>query len=374
MGRTNPWLVLAGGGTGGHLYPGLAVAEAMRHTSPGLRVTLFGTLRPIDQQVADAWKCELVRQPIQPFPRQPWRWPAFLKNWRQSLRMAKERFAESPPSFVLGLGGFGAVPSLMAAHKAGVPTALFNPDAQPGRANRFLTRYVDEVFVQWPVTARQFIGIRATVRITGCPVRRRIVEASREEGVSAFGLDSDKFTLLITGASQGAHSINQTCVRLARFFSETKEWQLLHLTGPTDLEDVRSAYKAHRVSAHVAAYTEQMPDALAAADLVISRAGASTLGELTVRGLPSILLPYPYDRRRHQSANAQVLSHEHAALIVEDQCNPERNAGPLREALYDVMRSEERRRRMGQAALALGRTDAAERIAERLLDLAGLTD
>ncbi len=361
--------MIAGGGTGGHLYPGLAVAESIRSYQPDFEVTVFGTPRAIDRKLTEARDYELLAQDVQAFPRKPWQWPAFLGGWFRSVKQARQRFEERRPAMILGLGGYAAGPPVVVAAKMGIPSAIFNPDAVPGRANRTLGPRVDRVFVQWDCTADQFRKARRVV-CTGCPIRPAFAAATREQGCKALKLDPDRPTVLITGASQGAHSINATMMELFDLWRVATDWQVIHLTGPADLETCRKQYKVNGVDCRAYAYTEHMAFCMAAADLVVSRAGASTLAEITAMSLPSILMPYPFDRKKHQLANAKVLVDEGAAVLVEDVNDAQANADRLRGELRDLMRSDESRRRMARAAGAIGRTDAADTIAEQLLEMA----
>jgi UDP-N-acetylglucosamine--N-acetylmuramyl-(pentapeptide) pyrophosphoryl-undecaprenol N-acetylglucosamine transferase len=369
MASHKPWFVIAGGGTGGHLYPGLAVAGSIQSLQPDFEVSVFGTSRPIDRKLTEPRGYELVSQDVQAFPSRPWQWPGFLAAWFRSVKRARERFIKRPPAMVLGLGGYAAGPPVVAAAKLGIPTAIFNPDAVPGRANRRLGSRVDRIFVQWDKTADYFPKAH-TVVCTGCPVRPVFATATREQGCRAIKLDPDRNTLLVTGASQGAHSINATIMELFDLWRVAEGWQIIHLTGPSDLEMCREKYKENGIDARVFAYTEHMAYCMAAADLVISRAGASTLAEITAMSLPSILMPYPFDRKRHQNANAKILVDEGAAILVEDANDPKVNASRLRDELRDLMRSDESRRRMARSAGALGRIDAAETIASQLFEMA----
>jgi UDP-N-acetylglucosamine--N-acetylmuramyl-(pentapeptide) pyrophosphoryl-undecaprenol N-acetylglucosamine transferase len=173
--------------------------------------------------------------------------------------------------------------------------------------------------------------------------------------------------LLVTGASQGARTVNRVMQRVwPEFAGRHPEWQLLHLSGPLDEEETRRAYADAGAVAHVLAFTHEMWLALAAADAVVSRAGASTLAELTALGLPAVLLPYPYHRDRHQHANARVLVDAGAAVMVEDRLEPELNRGPVTEAL-ERMADPAVRERMAGASRGLGRSDAAERVAEWMI-------
>jgi UDP-N-acetylglucosamine--N-acetylmuramyl-(pentapeptide) pyrophosphoryl-undecaprenol N-acetylglucosamine transferase len=268
---------------------------------------------------------------------------------------------------VLGLGGYAAGPAVVAARSLGIRTAILNPDAIPGRANRYLAKCADVVVLQWEQSQRHFPP-NTDCRAFGCPIRKEFVTAERAEGCRQFELDPNRPTLLVTGASQGARTINRAmCHVWPEFVAQHADWQLLHLSGPRDEQESRAAYAAADVPAHVLPFTHEMHLALAAADIVVSRAGASTLAELTVLGKPSILLPYPYHRDRHQHANAQVLVDAGAAIVLEDQLDPAANAGPLLEALSRLADAGVREP-MARAARGLARPNAAHDVAKWLTD------
>jgi UDP-N-acetylglucosamine--N-acetylmuramyl-(pentapeptide) pyrophosphoryl-undecaprenol N-acetylglucosamine transferase len=358
--------VFAGGGTGGHLFPGLAVADALVRRDPDARITFFTTTRPLDRQLLEPTDYRQVEQPVRPFTLHPLRLPGFWWNWRKSVQAARAYLRQSRPRAVLGLGGYAAGPAVVAARGLGIRTAILNPDAIPGRANRYLARHADLVILQWDVSRRHFPqGVNC--RTLGCPIRAGFAGADPAAGRRHFELDPDRLVLLVTGASQGARTLNQAMIRVwPAFRADHPDWQLLHVTGPADQAETRAAYSAANCSAQVVGFTPQMPLAIAAADLVVSRAGASTLAELTALGKPSILLPYPYHRDRHQHANAQVLVDQGAAVMLEDRLAPELNEHPLRAAL-DRLADSTVRQGMAQAALSLGRCSAADEVARWLL-------
>jgi UDP-N-acetylglucosamine--N-acetylmuramyl-(pentapeptide) pyrophosphoryl-undecaprenol N-acetylglucosamine transferase len=363
---TNTHFVFAGGGTGGHLFPGLAVAEAVRRRAPDARLSFFTTTRSLDRDLLTGTPYEQVPQPVQPLTLHPLRLPGFWWSWRQSVQAARARFRADPPRTVLGLGGYAAGPAVVAARALGIRTAILNPDAIPGRANRHLAQYADLVVLQWDVSRERFRpGTRCET--LGCPIRAAFADPDSAEGRRQFGLDPVRPVLLATGASQGAHTLNAALMAVwPAFHAAHPEWQLLHLTGPADEAEVRAAYAAAGSPAQVVSFTAGMPLALAAADLAVSRAGASTLAELTLLGKPSILLPYPYHRDRHQHANAGVLVDRGAAILLEDRLAPDLNAPPLRAAL-ESLAEPARRRQMAAAAGELGRRTAADDVAEWLL-------
>jgi UDP-N-acetylglucosamine--N-acetylmuramyl-(pentapeptide) pyrophosphoryl-undecaprenol N-acetylglucosamine transferase len=357
--------VFAGGGTGGHLFPGLAVANALRRSDSTARITFFTTQRQLDRELVGPTGFEQVEQPVRPFTLHPLRLPRFWWYWRRSVSDAQAYLRQHRPRAVLGLGGYAAGPPVVAARSLGIRTAILNPDAIPGRANRHLSRYADLVAMQWDVSRTHFpLGTRCET--LGCPIRAEFATADGAAGRRQFGLLADRPVLLVTGASQGAHTVNQVLLRVwPAFHAAHPEWQLLHLTGPADEAAVRAAYAAAGTPTQVVSFTHEMWLALAAADAVVSRAGASTLAELAALGKPSILLPYPYHRDRHQHANAQVLVDAGAAVVLEDYLWPEKNEPALREALAGLA-DQNVRRTMAAAAARLGRPMAADAVASWL--------
>lgn len=385
----SPSFCFAGGGTGGHLYPALAVAEAIRRRRPDARFTFFGSNRSIDSRILGQVKGETVCQVLDPLSLRPWRWPRIYSRFRSAKELCREHFIVDRPAMVVGTGGLASVPAVLAAAEMGIATAILNPDAVPGRANRYLASKVDAVFAQWDVT-RKFLS-RLNVIVCGCPVRPEFrppdsaggfvavgcemphfdSEARQSREINPFGLDQTRRTVLITGASQGARTINDAVVSIADRIAGLHNWQILHLTGEQDYERVRRRYAEIGASAVVIAYTDQMAAALADADVVISRAGASTLAELTAIGRPSILLPYPYHRDQHQLANARCLADAGAATIVRDSVDADKTGPALWAALEPLLSDDRRRATMARSAASIGRPDAAESIADRLLQMSG---
>jgi UDP-N-acetylglucosamine--N-acetylmuramyl-(pentapeptide) pyrophosphoryl-undecaprenol N-acetylglucosamine transferase len=369
----SPLFAFAGGGTGGHLYPAIAIASAIRRRVLRARFLFLGTERYMDERVLSGVDCELVRQTLPRISVAPWRWPGIVAGFRQSSKLCRLRFEKDRPAVVIGTGGLASVPAVREASRVGIPTVLLNPDAVPGRANRHLTAYTDVICAQWEETIAHFPR-GATVRVLGCPVRGAFNEATRKAGIERFGLDADRKTLLVTGASQGARTVNEAVIADIAFLEQFDDWQILHLAGDVDYQRVRAAYGGRSVRATVLPFTEHMAEALAASDLVISRAGASTLAEITAMGRPAILMPYPFHKDMHQLANARCLASAPggpAARIVHDAIDPAINAPVLREALESLMSSDRQRTAMAAAALRLGRGNAASDVAEEILSLAG---
>lgn len=366
-------IVFAGGGTGGHVYPLGCLAHAVRRLRPDARLTFVTTDRAIDGRVigklfgTDARGVAICPQVVRPLPRTFRESVGFLPAWRASVSACRSLFASDRPAAVIGSGGYGSGPAICAAATMGIRSAILNPDAIPGKANRYLARRAETVFVQWAIAAAH-LPATADVRLSGCPVRSAFMEASRSDGISRFGLNPAMRTLVITGASQGSRSINQAVVAGLTQWSSVPGWQMVHLAGPGEANEVRRVYTAASASAVVLEYTEDMAELLAAADLVVGRAGASTLAEITAVGVASVLMPYPYHRDGHQRANASVLEEAGAAEIVEDRIEPAANVDRLVAVVTRLMRDEETLDRMGRSAARLGRCDASKTIAEWLVD------
>jgi UDP-N-acetylglucosamine--N-acetylmuramyl-(pentapeptide) pyrophosphoryl-undecaprenol N-acetylglucosamine transferase len=352
------------------LYPGLAVAERLAQLLPDSKIVFACSNRPIDRRILDPLPYPVVPQPVRPIPRGPRGWGKFILTWVRSNLQAREIIRDLRPVAVLGLGGFAAAPLVRAAAKEGIPTGLLNPDAVPGRANRFLAKRVDVIFTQFDGTRDAFPPpLQEKIRCVGCPVRGGFSGAGRDEGVRHFALREDRKTLLVLGGSLGAESINAAIAALAGDLDELEEdWQLLHITGPekgrTPILSPTCPLK--RIQTCCLEYCDRMDLAYAAADMVLSRAGAGTVAELAAASTPAVLLPYPHHRDQHQHLNALALTDPGAALLVGDSIDPTANAEALRAVLLPLLRDSVRLEDMHRAARTVVTPDAAGEVASWL--------
>ena len=366
-------LLIAGGGTGGHLLPGIAVLEALEARGVRVDARFLVTQRRFDGEFLGKRGLIWQTQPVRPMTSRPWRWPGILQAWRESLHLAEKAILHHESEVVLGLGGFGSGPAGKTAAGLGVPLAVLNPDVLPGRANRFLQSRAERIFLQWERTAEHFKANAPTV-VTGTPLRKAALRGDRRAGIEFFDLDPNKKTLLITGASQGAMTINQAALALLEPLSEFAEtWQLLHLTGGLSFRKMQQTYRRTQsgVTCRVVEFVEEMALAWSVADLIVSRAGAGMVAEIAAAGLPAVFLPYPFHRDQHQRLNAKVLEEADAAVICKDKIAPRKNLECLWPVLADLMSDESRRNELGQNARKLGRPDAADTVAKHLLEIAG---
>lgn len=366
-------IIIAGGGTGGHLYPGIAVAEEFegRPLDGGVKIqkdniVFAGTEHGIEAKVIPRegypirfLRAEgLVGKSILKKAKASF---LFLLSIRDSLKIIRS----IKPDIVIGVGGYASVGMVLAAHFKGIPTMILEQNSVPGSANRFLSKFVDAIAVTYQESTDFFPHYKTY--LTGNPVRKGMLATDKEKAYSIFPIEKDRFTIFVFGGSSGARSINYFIVEALRHLTDLrKNIQFLHQTGQRDYDEVREAYLRLGFSGVVTPYIYQMAEAYAISDIVVSRAGATTLSEITITGKPSILIPYPYAAANHQEYNARKLEDMGAArLILEKDLNGEKLASSIRE-LYE---NKEMRIEMQKAALAFGRTDAAEKIVDLAMSL-----
>jgi UDP-N-acetylglucosamine--N-acetylmuramyl-(pentapeptide) pyrophosphoryl-undecaprenol N-acetylglucosamine transferase len=364
-------ILLAGGGTGGHLYPGIAVAEALRDIWPEVTPMFLCTNRPIDRTILEPTGFEFLIQPIVPPRRSIGGLLRFWKSWRETRDQVKQVLRERNPVACLGLGGYAAGVAVKMAAQRGLPAAILNPDVIPGKANQYLMESVQAVCCQFDATAAHVPeNQRAKLTTTGCPIRSDIQSLpSRESAAARLELDPMLRTLMVTGASQGAKTVNDA-VMGAVAGARLQGWQVLHLAGQKHADAVRKGYRSLSIPARVVDFTPAMADVWAVTDLAISRSGASTCAELTACGVPSVLIPYPFHKDMHQRANAQVLVDADAAVLLNDERDAKKNAAQLKPILESLLYDATRRQRMAQAARSLAHPDAAAKVARVLTELA----
>jgi len=357
----------AGGGTGGHIYPAIAIVEQIIKIEPQAKIHFFCSTRSIDSQILSKADFEYSQLPAKGFSARPGELIGFCTSFLQSYRIAKKIIIASQNAVVIGVGGFVAAPVCLAGHKLKVPVALLNVDIVPGRANKIIARWADEIFVQFKETSEYFAKSRAKVSIVGCPLRKGFANPEPEDAIEQLGLDKNKKILLITGASSGSASINEAvCMLLEKLNSFSGDWQIVHLTGSNDFEKVRQIYGRAQIGHKVLEYYDDMADLLSASDLVVGRSGAVSVAEYAAACLPSICMPYPYHKDMHQYLNAGKLVEAGAAIIVDDLPDAEERAQWLWEELEKLMKDDAKRQEMKEACTAVSNVGAALKIAERL--------
>jgi UDP-N-acetylglucosamine--N-acetylmuramyl-(pentapeptide) pyrophosphoryl-undecaprenol N-acetylglucosamine transferase len=358
--------IFAGGGTGGHLFPGVAVALELKHREPNARLLFVGSERELEQTILAHHKLEHRSLPVESLrelARHPWRFAT--RNWA-AWRAARQLMREERPSIVVGLGGYASAPLVWRASRARCPVVLLEQNVIPGRTTRWLSRSASLVCTSFAET-RARLPRGAKVEVTGNPVRREFTELTLQRAtVSAAPRE-----LLVLGGSQGADSLNEAVVAALRLVGDARSgWRVVHQTGARQVEATRRAYAERSIDAVVEPFFDDMLARYRAASLVVSRAGATTLAELACCGLPMILLPYPHAADDHQRANARVYADCGAATTVEHQSSIQATAAALASQLAALLCDEPRRTAMSIAARDVARPRATSTVADRLLELA----
>jgi UDP-N-acetylglucosamine--N-acetylmuramyl-(pentapeptide) pyrophosphoryl-undecaprenol N-acetylglucosamine transferase len=353
-----PFVAIACGGTGGHLFPGLAVAEQLMFRGCG--VALLISPKDIDQQAVKAASgMEILTLPAVGLQNR--NYFSFAASFVKSLFAARKFFRQRRPDAVLAMGGFTSAPPIFVAKDLGVKTFLHESNTIPGRANRLLSRFVDEAFVGFPEAAERLKTRKVT--LTGTPVRPQFQSQDAAKCRSALGLDPNRPTILVVGGSQGASGLNEMILSALPLLA-AKSWQWLHLTGAKDFEKVKAAYAASGINAVVKPFLAEMNLALDAATVAVSRAGASSLAEIAAMRLPALLVPFPAAADNHQFFNASAFEKTGAAKLLEQKTStPEKVAAILTE----MIENEAARSKMQSALAQWHAPKAAEQIADGIL-------
>ena len=356
----------AGGGTGGHIYPAIAVAEQIIEKDSSANIHFFCSGRSIDSQILS--KTNFSYTPLPAVGLSARQAIAFCSGFLKSFLQSKKIINSKGGGVVTGVGGFVAAPVCWAGYSLKQSVALINVDIHAGKANKLIGRLAGDIFVQFEDTIADFAGCKAKVHAVGCPMRKDFLNPQREKAVAELGIDKNKKTLLITGASSGSASINRAiCLLLDRLGKFADGWQIVHLTGTNNFEQTQVGYAWAKISHQVLAYYDDMANLLAVSDLVIGRSGAGGVAEYAAASVPSICLPYPYHGDKHQYLNAGKLVEADAAVIVDDVADDTQRAEKLWLELNKLMGNDLLRSQMAKNCEKVAKKDAASKIAERLL-------
>jgi len=359
-------IVISGGGTGGHIYPAIAIAREILKMEQEAEMLFIGGKGQRESRIIPEFGFNFVPIQVAGFPRRlSTRWfKVALKvpmGFIKSLMVLKN----FSPRIVIGTGGYVCGPVLLGASLLHIPILIQEQNAMPGVTNRIMGRWADEIHVPFPTAARFFAP--GKTRITANPVRPEIASASG--GRERLGLKEDKMTIALIGGSQGASSINAAAVEALKYLSDfSSDLQIIHQTGNSDFSDVKKAYDESPFENLVQPYFETMEDVYSATDLIVCRAGAMTLAEVTACGLPAVLIPYPFATGDHQTFNAQVLEKNGAAVMIR---NGELTGERLASVLASLIQDKERLLDMAKKSRSLGKPGSAREIAQAVLSIVG---
>jgi UDP-N-acetylglucosamine--N-acetylmuramyl-(pentapeptide) pyrophosphoryl-undecaprenol N-acetylglucosamine transferase len=353
-------VIIAGGGTGGHIYPGIAIAQEFRRRRSDTRVTFVGTARGLEAKIVPREGFDLELIEVAALKR-----VGFGSRIRALLLLPKSFLAarslikKARPQIVIGVGGYASGPVVLMASLMGIPTIIAEQNALPGFTNRLLARFIKAAAVSFE-EARNLFGAKA--EITGNPVRAEFFNVRLRE-------PSEVIHILITGGSQGARAINEAMIEtLPLLAGEGARLSLTHQTGESDFEKVLAAYQKSGMQAEVKPYLDQMVAEFERADLVICRAGATTVAELAAAGKPAIMIPFPFAADDHQRKNAEAVERVGAGrMILQAELTPER----LAQELLWLANDPQQLARMAEASKKLGHPDAAARVVDLAMRIMG---
>ena len=357
-------VVIAGGGTGGHLFPGIALAEEFTRRKGRWEVIFVGTGRGLEKRILPRWGFELVTIPAAPLKGRSWWGKAVsLSTLFLGIGWSIVFLRRISPSLVIGLGGYSAGAVVLAAYLLGIKRVIQEQNVQPGFTNRMASRFSQRVFLSWAEGARFFPA--AKTRVTGNPLRRAVLEG-RGKKRSGKG-----FTLLILGGSQGATAINRAMKEaLPLLTGIKKDLRIIHQTGAADYQWVQEGYEKEGLQTSVHPFIDEMAPCYREAHLAICRAGAATITELCAWGRAAILIPYPFAADDHQRKNAEVLVRQGAGRMIP---NAELSGKRLAEEILLLYHDRQALHEMEKQAAALGQPDAAARIVDECYRLLGIT-
>lgn len=367
-------IILAGGGTGGHIYPAIAIAKGFTKIYEDVDILFIGTRDGMESKVI----------PLEGFLFKHIKVRGFLREFSIKNVIAVKEVLVSffhvykmiktfKPDVVIGTGGYVSGSVLLTASLIGIPTFIHEQNAYPGITNRILSRFVDRIALTFEDSSN-YLKNRGQIVVTGNPLRQDIANISRKAGKETLGFDDKIPLLFIVGGSRGAKSINENIMLLARECIKTESFQILHMTGDTQYEKVISLYKEMEIPYEnkfikVLPYVYDMPSALAGSDLIISRSGAGLVSEITALGRPCILIPYPYASDNHQEFNAKVLERNGAAIVILESTL---NSQLLLFEVKKLLNNPEIMKSMSMKSKKLSKINATEDIIESIEELVRL--
>ncbi|MDQ0192575.1 undecaprenyldiphospho-muramoylpentapeptide beta-N-acetylglucosaminyltransferase [Paenibacillus wynnii] len=360
-------IVLSGGGTGGHIYPAVAVARQLEAEEKHTEILYIGGTRGLESKLVPQEKIPFKAIDITGFRRK-----LSLDNVKTIVRFlkgvksSKEMLREFKPDVVIGTGGYVCGPVVYAASKLGIPTLIHEQNAIPGLTNKFLSRYADTVAVSFAGTESSFPGSKRVI-YTGNPRATTVTKANPQRGYASLGISEGSTVVLVVGGSRGAKAINNAMIEMAPFVGKGNGVHYVYVTGEPYFEETRKVLRQKLGGLpnglHVLPYIHNMPEVLACTSLIVNRAGASFLAEITALGIPSILIPSPNVTNNHQEANARQLEGEGAAVVILEK---DLSGKALHGAIQSIIGDENLRQRMSQSSLRLGKRDSAGVITNEL--------
>ncbi len=349
-------LIFAGGGTGGHLLVGLGIAEEVKTQFPDSKILFLVTGKDLEIRCVSKSGFEAFPLNASPWKKSITHIPKFIFGHFKGIFRSLKTIKRFDPDVVIGLGGYSSVPPLVAALLHGVPYVLLEQNVIPGKANRLMARWAKGVYSHFQASNSELRTPNGVFEVTGTPIRKDILNTDREEAAKTLKLSPSKKTLLVMGGSQGAKSINEVIIQcLPELEKLSQTLQIIHCTGESDYERVKAYYSKRKINAFVCGFLDNMGAAYSLADLVICRAGATTIAEVTAVGVPAVFVPYPYASENHQYWNAKAIAEKGGGIIIEEaELTPQR----LLQVTSEILQDDKKRLKMKNISKSLGKPDA----------------
>ena len=364
-------IIVSGGGTGGHIYPALTLIDAIKSKRADAEFLYVGTEKGLEADIVPKAGVNFTALKLEGGFERHFTLENFSRaaNAIWSIKRASDIVRDFKPNAVVGTGGYVCGPILLAASLMKVPTLIQEQNAVAGVTNKILSKFVDKIAVGTRDALKNFPPNKTVY--TGNPIRTAVLDAKKSDGLREFNFTPDKPIVLISGGSRGARSINEAMIDVLKSAAEKNSAQFLHVTGKGEFDSVTEKLRnagltLNEPNIRVVPYLYNMPQAMAMADVAIFRAGATGLAELTARGVPAILIPYPYAAENHQEFNARSLVEAGAARMI---LNRDLTAEILSATLDELLSSPEKLKSMAAASLSLGKPHAADDIAELILQM-----
>ena len=354
-------VMFAGGKTGGHIFPAIAMAKEFKKRFPQSQITFVGTREGMESRIIPSQGFELLYIQTQGLSRRSHLSNlllgfCLLRGFYQAYKILNRR----KPNLVVGTGGYVSFPIVFLAGLKGVPVMIQEQNSYPGISTRFLAHFSDKVCLSYADSTRYFRS-PGKIRVFGNPIRKDIVLGERKQAMKLFGLDESKKTIFIFGGSQGAHGINQVmlgCLDLLQ-----ADWQVLWQTGERDFVGISQSIKGKKVKSAVLSFIDDMSSAYAVSDIVVARSGALTLAEITACGKPSILIPFPFATADHQRYNAEALQKQGAAKMILEK---DLTAELLAHEIDNLLSDENRLRNMAEKSKKISRPEATSKLVDEM--------
>jgi UDP-N-acetylglucosamine--N-acetylmuramyl-(pentapeptide) pyrophosphoryl-undecaprenol N-acetylglucosamine transferase len=355
-------VLFAGGGTAGHLMPAINIALALARKDQSFSALFIGKRGGMEAGIVKRFGFEIREIEVVALKRNPMGVLRFIWNWNKGLKQAQDIIKDFQPQVVVGTGGYVSAPVVRAARKNDIPIFMQEQNSLPGLATRTLSKNSEKIFIAYQ-SAANYLPREKCVMV-GNPIRPDLLDGNKGAALVEFELASSLKTLLIVGGSSGAHGINSALLRIVNSGLIPAEWQLLWQIGQKEFEQFSKAIDKTKFRGKILPFINNMPGAYATADMILSRAGAMALAEIAAWGLPSILIPYPFATGDHQTLNACEFAETSAAVVIPESEIVEK----LKVALVELFSDDSKRLTMAQAAKKLARPEAANIIAETILE------